>query len=292
MKNKRRRTIVILSSLLLIFQFVAAVAYGFFDMTTRNENESLSTGYWDFEPQSNNHSFPIEFDLFVQNSIESGYYRYKEIYTQNPSSYSTINVNNITLYDQEWDFKSYSWSYGNSVVGYPQLIDRETNDEGNPLYEINPNYEFYNSYQYFIANDVQNSYTNNQYSLRLNYYMSMTSTEPIEDFTSLSFYAMLGLSDEDEIELRDDTILYVQFSGNGYNWKTVGRVYPEKSYNEVEDFNFYTFYKPNSLKKYDDIYIRLFYAGYPRKTHISGNYFEYQYGRVVIDDFSIISEED
>lgn len=287
MKNKRRFTIIVLSSLLLVFQLVAAVAYGFFDMTKASESESITTGVWIWDNPNLEHDFAIEYNEFIQQAISDGLTDYGDIYTQSITSTSPKYVSNINLYNIDWDFTSYTYSLYGDYVGFPQLVDRGLESIDTADYDINPNYEDYNNYEYFIVDDVLNTQTRNQFSLRLNYYTVMSSSEPIENLTNISFYAKLGLQAENDLfPMREDTILYVQFSYNQKDWKTVGKIYPERSTEEEESFPYYSFDKPSSLKKYDDIYVRFIYYGYPKRTKIYSRYYQYQYGRVVIDDLT------
>lgn len=289
MKNKKRFTIIILSSLLLVLQLIVAVGYGYFDMTTQSNDETIKTGVWIWDNPSLEHSFAMDYHNKIQEYIEYGYWDYQEIYSQEANYwYYSKNVDNVEIYNYDWDIVSYSYSYYYPTVGYISLIDRSLDSNGNYIYDINPTYPEVNDYTYFVANDVMNSYTHNTYSLRLNYYTMMTTAIPIKDFESISFYARMGLSDSDDsLSMRDNTTLYVQMSNNGYSWKTVGRINPKTSNNEVEDFDYYSYEVPYSLKKYDDIYIRIYYVGYPSYVlNRSWNY-ELMYGRVVLDDLKI-----
>lgn len=292
MKDKRRRIIIVLVALLLVVQTSLAIGYGFFDFTLVSNNEEFNTGEWYWSDPQISEEFANQIQAYVDNNVyDRNNKKFGYIYNQAPKNDKTVSIKSIEVYDEIWNFDVSSNTYYYDTMGYPVLIDRATDDDGNAVHDINPEYsetDLYEDYNYFIANDVMNSFTHNQYSIRLNYETAMYSKSGIENLTSFSFYTAIGLSDDDdEMSMRDNTYLTVSYSTDGDDWQVLDYVYPSIMTESIDDFDYYEYSIP-SYDQGEDIYLKLEYHGYTSYS-FSYNYYSYYFGfgRCIIDDLTL-----
>lgn len=285
-----RKTYSLIVFVLLLLTTTITSAYSYFDTLADIDSELISIGTWDLVDYIIGPILTGEIESTVDDEITNdpssnlGY-----LYDQeNAPSNVVEHINGIDIFGQEWNFWTKAKTANYTTFGYPVLIDRELDSSNNPVHDINPAYsttDLYEGYNYFTAYDATNTLTNNQYSLRLNYNMRMTTANKISNLSNVSFYAMLGLSDpDDDLEMRETQRMYVEVSTNGSNWTRLGKKRPTQVTSESEAFTFYSYDIPSNLLG-QDLYLRIRYNG--RALLVNG---EAQYGRLIIDDLVITTD--
>ncbi|AIO18863.1 hypothetical protein KQ51_00984 [Candidatus Izimaplasma bacterium HR1] len=281
MKNKI--IIAILFVMIIVSSNTVTPSYSYFDRKEKIKNETITLGSWEFIALLIGPDFAADFGGYVDNEIAqdpNSVYQY--IYTQTdfPAN-EIITTPDIEVFGYSWTFWGKGKTNNYETLGYPSLIDRDTDTFGNPVHDINPEYSItplYQDYNFFTVYDAMNSLTNNQYSLRLNYNNRMTTTSSISNITNISFYAMLGLSDPNDLQpMRSGQKMYVEVSLNGNSWTKIGTPTPVQVTSESENFTHYSFDIPNNLLG-QDLFVRIRYNG----RTLSGGY-----GRLIIDDLTI-----
>lgn len=261
--------------------------YSYFDTLEDTQSETATIGTWDLVDYVIGPIFVNEFQSAIDDEILNdptsnlGY-----IYDQiNAPTNVVEKINNIDVFGYSWTFWTKAKTENYTTFGYPVLIDRELDVTNNPIHDINPAYSataLYPGYNYFTAYDSLNTLTNNQYSLRLNYNMRMTSSTKVGNVTNISFYAMLGLSDPDDtIGMRETQKLYVEVSATNSNWTKIGQQKPTQATSMSEAYTFYSYDVPASLLG-QNLYVRIRYNG--RALTVNG---EILYGRLVLDELII-----
>lgn len=205
-----------------------------------------------------------------------------------------ISFENILLEGIEWDILGTGTTDRNNrrpTIGFVQVIDRVLNSSNQPLHQILPSAPTdplpYPEYSFFVANDVLNTNTNNLTSIRLNYDVVITTSNPISNVTSVSFYAYRGLYDSINEGTTYNPLVNRSFtvsvSANGTSWTTIGSGTPGSTSNNSASFNYYSFNVPSNLQN-TAIYIRIDFDG--GSVFKSGNHY---YSRLIIDDLQINS---
>ena len=283
----RRKTHIIILFALLVSISTITRGYGYFDKLQDDAEHTVSTGTWDLVDYIIGPDLFFDIQSFIDDDILNdpnsslGY-----IYNQaNAPSNEIDKIQDIDVFGYTWDFWTKAKTANYVTMGYPVLIDRELDETGTPVHDINPAYSatpLYPEYNYFTAYDSLNTLTNNQYSLRLNYNLRMTTTTKVGPVTNVSFYAMLGLSDPDDpIGMRETQKLYVEVSPNGSNWTRIGQQKPTQATSTSEAFTFYSYDVPATLLG-QDLYVRIRYNG--RTLVVNG---ESLYGRLILDELII-----
>jgi len=129
-------------------------------------------------------------------------------------------VENVMLYDIAWDIQGVyvATDTKNVSLGFVRQIDRSLNVGGTPIHAVMPPEIAipvpYPEYHFFIAYDIINSITANNYSLRLDNRVVMTTSAPVANLESVSFYARRGLR-INKTEKLENRSFYVQISVTG-----------------------------------------------------------------------------
>lgn len=205
-----------------------------------------------------------------------------------------ISFDSILLEGIEWDILGTGTTDRNDkrpTIGFVQVIDRALNSLNQPLHQILPNAPVdpapYPEYSFFLANDVLNTNTNNLTSIRLNYDVVITTSSPINNVNSVSFYAYTGLYDSANEGTTYNPLVNRSFtvsvSSNGTSWTTIGSGTPGSTLNASASFNYYSFSVPSNLQS-GAIYIRIDFDG--GSVFSGGDHF---YSRLVIDELQINS---
>jgi hypothetical protein len=203
-----------------------------------------------------------------------------------------VSFENILLEGIEWDILGTGTTDRNNkrpTIGFVQVIDRTLNSFNQPLHQILPDAPTgvlpYPEYSFFLANDVLNTNTNNLSSIRLNYDVVITTSNPIDNVTSISFYAYRGLYDSANEGTTYNPLVSREFtvsvSSDGINWTNIGSGTPGNTTSMSASFNYYSFNVPSNLQNLG-IYIRIDFNG--GSVFSGGNHY---YSRLVIDELNI-----
>jgi len=216
---------------------------------------------------------------------------------------ATLTFNNIFLEGHDWNILGTGEIPVNGKaprIGFVQVIDRTLNGSV-PMYPILPPAPSdpsatYPGYSYFVTNDITNNLTSsiNPYSIRLNYEVEMTLSDPITDVTNISFYAFRSLyvtaspdndphlnGRTDEFALATNRAFTVSVSTDGVNFTSIGTGVPGTSTSLSANFNFYSFDIPSQFLN-QPIYIKIYYNGATLKTGGTVSY-----SRLIIDELHI-----
>jgi len=287
MKNSLRRLIIFICLSFVISFPTISNAYSYWDILEDNKDETITIGDWDFDLYGIGPSFASQISNYFDTILSSdpnNDIKYILSQTDAPSNL-VVTLQDLDIFGYTWDIWSKAKTSNYPTMGYPVLIDRSLDEFNNPVHDINPEYSpipLYDSYNYFTAYDAMNTLTNNLYSLRLNYNTRMTTNSAIGQVTNISFYAMLGLSDPDDLAImRDTQKILVEVSANGSNWTKIGTPTPTQVSSTNEAFTYYSFDVPGSLLG-QNLWVRIRYNGRALKVNNVP-----AYGRLIIDDLQI-----
>ncbi len=278
---KKAYTIILISIILFSTEAIS-LGYGFFDTTNDETNELLDVGYWDFIPLLIGPDFASKLSIYVDDELaENPDSRLQYIYSQTdiPKN-KTAKIHDMYVYGYTWKFEGKGKTNNYPTMGYPVLIDRATDEFGNPVHDIAPSYSLtplYPEYSFFTAYDAMNLHTNNQYSLRLNYMSYMSTTTAIGKVSNISFYAMAGLSDSDDAENIRRGRFYVYVSDRNGGWTRIGNERSIIVSSESELFPHYSFDVPEDMLG-DELFVKIAFYG---QTYPAG------FSRLIIDDLVI-----
>jgi len=264
-------------SFIIAFQ-VGGDAYSFWDLPTKTTSENVTIGDW--LSVSTWGQSAIDIINYIDANISNDP-NLQSIYDQSGNlSKVSIRIENLTIDDISWDIVGIGTKTPTTSLGFIQIVDRAETG-GSFVHAILPpaptGVDPYIDYNYFLVNDVNNTITNNQYSIRLNYGVSMQTDQPINSLTEVSFYASRGLSSvSDDIPVVSRGFS-VEVSLNNSNWTTIGSnssvTPPSNSY----AFNQYVYSVPANLSG-QDLYVRINYSG-----ESIGKVKDAAYSRLVID---------
>ena len=215
---------------------------------------------------------------------------------------ATVTFNSISLEGHDWDILGTGEIPNNGKaprIGFVQLVDRSLNTSNIPVHPILPPAPGdvdanYSDYSYFAVNDISNNKTGNPYSIRLNYEVQMTLSEPLTNVTNISFYAFRSFyvtawpdndphpyNRTDDYPLATNRAFTVSVSSDGINFTNIGSAVPGTSTSLSANFNYYSYNIPSQFLN-QPIYIRIYYNGATIKT--GGNI---NYSRLIIDELTI-----
>lgn len=296
MKLERLMRFSILAFLVFLFSVSVTITYGYWTSSVLGQNyvtsNSILIGDW---------QQLSEVEQSIQNLeefadwIEANGGPIDMVYDNFTVTNGTqISFENILLEGIEWDILGTGTTDRNNrrpTIGFVQVIDRVLNSSNQPLHQILPSAPTdplpYPEYSFFVANDVLNTNTNNLTSIRLNYDVVITTSNPISNVTSVSFYAYRGLYDSINEGTTYNPLVNRSFtvsvSTNGTSWTTIGSGTPGSTSNNSAGFNYYSFNVPSNLQN-TGIYIRIDFDG--GSVFSSGNHY---YSRLIIDDLQINS---
>jgi len=219
---------------------------------------------------------PYVDDLYAQTTTPAG---------------ATITLDGLTLNGIAW--RVTGTASGTSTnqqrrLGFVQLIDRSLYPNStSKVFPIVPpaptTPDPYDHYNYFFADDVINTRTNNLYSLRLNYAVEMVTAVPVYNARTIAFHAYTGLTSSgvDPTTLATGRSLQVYVSLNGTIWTRVIRSNIAGGTASSAAFTTFSYnLKSNYYNK--NVYFRFTWAGGTVGTGTSS-----RYSRVVIDNLTI-----
>jgi hypothetical protein len=215
---------------------------------------------------------------------------------------ATVTFNSILLEGHDWDILGTGEIPVNGKaprIGFIQLVDRSLNTSGIPVHPILPpapgdSDANYPDYSYFAVNDISNNLTSNHYSIRLNYEVQMTLSEPLNNVTNISFYALRSLyvtaypdndphpyNRTDDYPLASSRSFIVSVSSDGVNFTSIGTGVPGTSTSLSANFNFYSYAIPSQFLN-QPLYVRIYYNGATLKNRGTVDY-----SRLIIDELTI-----
>ena len=293
-KYERVMKLSVLTFIFVMFSFSITLTYGYWASSTSGSNistqNSILIGDWQSLSETDQSIQDLEAyaDFIEANGGPIGMV-YDNFTVVNGTQ---ISFEDILLEGIEWDILGTGTTTKNDkrpTIGFVQVIDRVLDSSNQPLHQILPDAPIdpipYPEYSFFVANDILNTNTNNSTSIRLNYDVTITTSNLINNVTSVSFYAYRGLYDA----LNEGTSynplvnrsFTVSVSSNGTSWTTIGSGTPGSSSNTSASFNYYSFNIPSNFQN-TGIYVRIEFDG--GSVFSSGDQF---YSRLVIDDLNI-----
>jgi hypothetical protein len=265
---------------------VVSKGYSFWDSTDNQTGQTVTIGTWDFFKLLSL-QVPIDMTSYLDNEIANDPNTdLLSIYTQtNIPNNQYLTIPGIEMYGYDWDITGKGKTGTYPTIGYISLIDRSLDINNDPLHAINTIYTTnptFPEYNYFVSNDANNLYTNNLYSIRLNYNSRMQSAVAISNITNISFYAAVGLSDpNDALALRDGQNVIVEVSTDGNSWSRIGRDAPSLVTQSDEYFDFYSYDIPTNMLN-QDLYVLIRFNG--RARNVAGID---SFSRLIIDELEI-----
>lgn len=279
---------VFLIILVVVISNTLSDGYSYWNNSSTELTNTTTSGEWNLPGVTMGPELSKFFEEFIDQEQEldpNSDWGYIETQTDVPANLILTTTNPFHFWGHDWNF----WFKGKvenyATIGYISLVDRTEDEFGTPIHDINPAFSetpLYPYYNYYKAFDAWNSETNNLYSLRMNYNVRMTTSTTIGQVSSISFYAMLGLSDPDDpVGMRETQRLYVEVSPDGNTWTKIGKQKPTQAVSTVEAFTHYSYDVPANLLG-QDLFVRIRYNG--RTLDVNG---EILYGRCIIDELEI-----
>ncbi|MFW5865244.1 MAG: hypothetical protein ACOCUE_04185 [Candidatus Izemoplasmataceae bacterium] len=277
-----KRLVFAMIASLIAFLSMMPKAYAFFDDTNRFVLVNISIGQWDL---------PITLDDLDNEMIDSflesfGLTTLSDLYndpnfqdtmgeasctstgcpTGGNYSIEGVNINGV-LFDIQGISVVQS---GRRSLGFLRVVDRSLNGS-TPLYPLMPQVATSETDNYFNVYDTENSQTNNQYSIRLDNEIIITTSNPITNLQSVSFYALRGLRLNNDDILTNRTIT-VSISSDNTNWTAIGQASIQAPagndiYNNQERTLAFPFYQYNLTQNQlnnqpaSGYYVRISYNG-------------------------------
>lgn len=286
MITRNRKFQIILVFIFFISASAISSGYSVWDDLEKPEvNQTLPIGTWDFFTEVIGSQLASSLSTYVDDQIAlDPNSPLQNIYDQSGNlSQVTVTVEDINVYGYVWDFYGIGTATPSTTLGFVSLIDRVENT-GTPIHPILTPYTTtptYPEYSYFTSYDVKNLLTNNQYSLRLNYGVTMTTNTTITNMTDVSFYASRGLLSPDDPYAMTNRAFQVEISTDNANWIQIGTATPSTpSANEI-NFTQYNYSIPAQYLN-QNLYLRIVFNGEAIK---SGN--SRAYSRMIIDELII-----
>ena len=272
----KRVFVIAIMTFFVALSSVTTLSHAGFDSNSRSAFPLLSVGEWTMEPVLSEEIISAFLYYYDVEDIEDLYDdpEFQELLDyvddpvvggQPPAGYSLDNVLLGAYY--------YTFTGGGERAqqyrsqGFLRMIDRELDAYGDPVHAILPPMPSdpppYEGYNVFIAFDVTNTLTNNPRSLRFEGMSTITSNEPFENLTAISFYASRGLEAPDET-LASGRKFYVEIrqAGSEDDWILIGEetlVDPPEGVTGY-DFSFYYFEIPEELLD-ANVFIRIHFDG-------------------------------
>jgi hypothetical protein len=289
----------------IAFLNMLPIGYGFFDQTTNSVPQNIQIGNWTrfiSIEDLNEETKEGFFNLFGVSTLADLY--------NNPTFSSIMSAasctgtgcssaNNYTINDVNINGILFqvngiaSESSGRRSVGFLRTINRDVNASNVPLFPVLPPETTDPNIDYFTAYDIRNQATNNQFSLRLDNQIVLTTQIPVQNLESVSFYALRGIRADNNDRLNNRTLV-VEISPNGStNWQTIGNITVQAPPTNIDvysgiavsaNFPFYQFnLTTNQINNapLEGYYIRITYNG-----EVQGGGNNATKSRVIIDELS------
>ena len=289
-KYNNRIFIVFLSIFLFLTNSAISSSYGYWDKSNDVQNEILPIGSWTFALNPITGQVAIDLSNYIDGILSTDPNNdLQYIYLQDGNLSNVVTtIENIAFYNYTWDITGTGTATPAETLGFISLVDRSTDGFSNPLHDILPAYTTtppFPEYSYFKAYDALNNITNNLYSLRLNYGVTITTDQPIANMSEVSFYAARGLiAPNDTLTMASDRTFEVSISTDGINWVLLGSDTPVNATTDSLAFSFYSYPIPSQFLN-QNLYLRILYNGEAIKQ---GN--NRSFSRLIIDDLVVTTE--
>ena len=281
----RLKGLLIGFAIILAFSQIEVMnGYSVWGETSKDVPESIGLGGWDdITPWD---QVALDLKAFVDSNTGNDP-DLADIYSQSGKlNKSTPEIHDISIDGVVWNIVG-AGSNNPPTAGFIQVVDRSVIN-GNPVHSILPpapsGSDPYEHYDYFKVYDAMNTLTNNNYSIRLNYNVTMQTDQLIQGLTQVSFYASRGLISPDDIAPMDDTRqLRVHVSTNGTNWTKIGEIIMVAPSSEESEFGFYSFDIPSKFEG-EDLYVRIKFIGKGKKVDGVRTY-----SRAILDELTLVT---
>lgn len=290
MNNSLKKAVLLVLVLMATTLNAISFAFGWFDTLSYNQNETVTIGNWDFGNGSLSTAVAFAIESYINDQIaQDPNSDLQSVYDQSGNlSNSIAFVDGITFNNITWNFTGTGTSTQPSTLGYVSLVDRSLDGTSSPVHAILPPAPTtpvpYPGYNYFLVYDAKNLLTDNQYSLRLNYGVTLQTSSPVSNVTQITFYGSVGLTDPSDTGLiANNRNMTVSVSVDGINWTTLGVDVPSAPTGTEFNFTQYSYNVPLNLQT-QDIFVRISYEGETRKV---GK--DKLYSRLIIDQLEIIT---
>jgi len=304
-----RKTLVFILAFLFLFMNLASDAYGFYDDNQKQETVTISVGDFEFKVSLKDLDAEL-IDAFIDyyatvSTLEElyGLQDFLDIL----EAVTTTASPNLRLDDYligPVQFSGRSWSSQGryirytgqggaaTTMGFLQLTDRSLDGSGSTVHPIIPPASPAPEDNVFITYDIRNALTDNLYSIRLMNGVELTTSDPVQNLESISFYALRGLLREsgEPLDVRNITVA-ISATGNEGDWVEIASYLIEAPPAAIEvfdpanpvshDFPFYTFSLTQTQMDNEPA------SGYYISIDFDGDAFEGSRSRVVIDELRI-----
>lgn len=258
---------------------------------------AIQNGQWVFTNDYVVSANALTSDLAAQTTTFQNYIYNQPSIPSNASTTTPYSLHPITLDGIQWEsvgFVSGTGNANNTRLGFVQLLDRSVfPNTSNAIFPVIPpapsSPEPYPYYNFFFANDVRNTVTNNVNGIRMNYQVDLITMQPMTGVQSITFYARRGLDDPSDLRtLRTTATFEVRYStsrsvtSGDTGWTIIGgNNTPAGGTATSAAFTAYTFTIPTAART-QNIYIRIRFDG-----GTTGNKNNSRYSRLVIDDLIV-----
>jgi hypothetical protein len=278
---------------LIVVIFVISISdtlstgFSYWDTVNENRVDTVPIGTWTFNTGPIGSALATDLSAYADAQIAlDPNSPLNDVYQQSGNLNGvTATFENISFYDYNWNVVGTGTGNGATSIGFVSLVDRILDGTSSPIHPILQTYSTtppYPEYNYFTSYDAMNINTNNQYSLRLNYGVVITTVAPITNLDTISFYAARGLtSPDDTLTMDTNRTFTVSVSTDGINWTQLGNEIPPVATTDDFNYAFYTYTVPGGLQG-QNLYLQIEYDGIAIKQ---GNVKEYS--RLVIDELII-----
>jgi hypothetical protein len=251
---------------------------------------TISNGQWQFTNSFVQGAYTLTNDANQQQA--AGNLNIARMYQPTtPNAVAAVMLQSLPMEGVTWEVRGTASGTTLNLprLGYANVIDRSVNGSGVSYFPILPPaptgtdpYPFYN---FFLADDVENTLTNNVYGFRLNYGVEIISNSTYASATSVSFHAMHGLNAPNETKSMAVNRQFTLFaSENRSTWTQIGNGQPGNTTAASAAFTVYNISIPVGLQN-KNLYFRLVWNG----GTAGNNQNQARYSRMVIDNFDIVT---
>ncbi len=271
-----KKVLILICTLFAFITVNTIGAYSYWDSMTDRQSEIAPIGEWriigtDFTQAA------IDLQTYITNYV-SIYPSLDFIYNQlGNSSGQSYTIPNISINNVVWDISGFGTKPPAKSMGFVQIVDRTG---GYPILPVAPTTP---ESDYFLVNDVRNTNTDNDYSIRMNYGSEMVTDQPITGLTQVSFYASRGTQASNELLILVNRTLEVKVSVDKVSWTTIGTITPSTPSGSSYSFTKFVLDVPANLLG-NDLYVTFHFNG-----EGAGGGSSKTYSRVVIDELNFIT---
>jgi len=304
MKLGRILGIALLTFAIVLINVSTHHAYGLFDDLNKTESRSIKSGTWQFTTPSVildafNEAFLSYFNVDTVDAL----YTNQSFLDLLEASSTTGNVaaasyslENVFIGNYSFDINGVYERQSRTSLGFLRPLNYE-NENNAMIYPLKGEIPQSTDDDPFTVTDVKNALSEDSVAFRLDNEITITTHQPIENLSAISFYALMGNREngDDNLAVRP-LVVSVGASKDG-PFETIGTFTIERlaendnlfTGNLVErDFPYYHFELSAQLLQdmpEDGYYVRLFFAG-----GIEGRGGNVTRSRVIIDNLEFLQE--